>query len=510
MHHPEKTELNADHVHRGAAPLLAVYPVPPGAEPHRNPLILALPRIKSDDAWLEQLTAEPVFDEPQLQDEAYIRSYYVAGLKALLLPAERGRHLARRLDTLLRAGMESRNPLKGNYFLQMQKDYEAAQRKAQATKQVFAKSAPICTFSLIGFSGMGKSTTCEAVLAAYPQYLFHKDLDLHQVVWLKVECPKDGSVKELALNILRAFDAVLGTSHAPRNTVRVTVEMLMDRVKNLAEEHYLGVLVLDEMQNLSVRKSGGREEMLNWFQELVNVLKLPLVIMGTFKALKVLQLDARHSRRAGILGSAIWRPLERGAEFDLLIETLWYYQWLRVPGELTDAFKDTVYAETQGVVAFIVDMYLVCQLHALAHEKETLTPEMFRLVARSEFEFLQPLLNALRSRQPSRIAKFEDADAYDIDEIIHKQQLLIPAAAPLKPGDKPGSSLVARAVANLRTSLGLSIAEAQKQVESVLTAAHKSAGKLTEDALAAYFRAREGLQDGKTHGEDEPQGRAVG
>jgi hypothetical protein len=169
---------------------------------------------------------------------------------------------------------------------------------------------------------------------------------------------------------------------------------------------------------------------------------------------------------------------------------------------LTDAFKDTVYAETQGVVAFIVDMYLVCQLHALAHDKETLTPEMFRLVARSEFEFLQPLLNALRSRQPSRIAKFEDADAYDIDDIIHKQQLLIPAAAPSRPGDKPGNSLVARAVANLRTSLGLSIAEAQNQVESVLTAAHKSASKLTEDALAAYFRAREERPEGAPHGEN--------
>jgi hypothetical protein len=34
-------------------------------------------------------------------------------------------------------------------------------------------------------------------LDAYPQYLLHQSIGLHQVVWLKVECSKDGSVKEV-------------------------------------------------------------------------------------------------------------------------------------------------------------------------------------------------------------------------------------------------------------------------------------------------------------------------
>jgi hypothetical protein len=230
---------------------------------------------------------------------------------------------------------------------------------------------------------------------------------------------------------------------------------------------------------------------MNWFQELVNELKLPLVVLGTFKARSVLQLDARHSRRAGVMGGATWRPLVRGAEFDLLIDTLWCYQWLRKPGELTDAFKDMVYAETQGVVAFIVDMFLVCQLHALSHGKETLTPEMFHHVARHEFEFLQPLLNALRSRQPSRLARFEDVDAYDIDEIIQKHQQLIPQGSAAQSEGKPGLSLLARSAASVRSALGISDTESRRLVESVLTAAHKSHTKLTQDALIAWSRALE-------------------
>lgn len=472
-------------------PVIATYPVAPGPQPDRSPLLLALPAIKSDDEWLEQLAVAPAFDESQLADEAYIRSYYVAGLKDFFVPAERGRHLARRLDQLLRHGLAPRNPLAGDHFRLLQRDYAEAQRSGKAARLVYSKLCPICSFSLIGVSGMGKSTTTEAVLAAYPQYILHKELDLHQLVWLKVECPKDGSVKELALNILRAFDAVLGTTHTPKVTRNVTLDMLMDLVKQLARAHYLGVLVLDELQNVSVRKSGGREELMNWFQELVNDLKLPLVVLGTFKARSVLQLDARHNRRAGVMGGATWRPLDRGAEFNLLIETLWNYQWLREPGELTAAFKDMVYAETQGVVAFIVDMFLVCQLHALSHGKETLTPEMFQLVARQEFEFMQPLLNALRSKQPSRLAKFADVEAYDIDEIIEKHQQLIPQGAPAQSEGKPGSSLLGRAAAMVRSAIGLSDTEARRLVESVLTSTHRSHTKLTQDALAAWFRSQE-------------------
>jgi hypothetical protein len=487
--------LNSESIHTHVEPLIATYPVEPGPEPENNALLLALPAIKSDDEWLEQLATEPAFDESQLTDAAHIRSYHVEGLKDFFIPAERGRHLARRLDQLIRHGYRRRNPLAGDHFRLLQRDYADAQRSGKARKQVFSKQLPICSFSLIGVSGMGKSTTVEAVLAAYPQYILHKELDLHQVVWLKVECPKDGSVKELALNILRVFDAVLGTSHTPKVTNRVTVDSLMSQVKHLARAHHLGVLVLDELQNVSVRKSGGREELLNWFQELVNELKLPLVLLGTFKARAVLQLDARHSRRAGVMGGATWRPLTRGAEFDLLLETLWMYQWLRHPGELSDAFKDMVYAETQGVVAFIVDMFLVCQLYALSHAKETLTPEMFHHVARHEFEFLQPLLNALRSKQPNRMARFEDVETYDVDEIIEKQRLLIPKEGPAASNDKPASSLLGRAAAMIRTAIGLSDSEARRLVESVLTTAHKSHTKLTQDALAAWFRSQEGGKD---------------
>ena len=233
----------------------------------------------------------------------------------------------------------------------------------------------------------------------------------------------------------------------------------MNQVKILARAHCLGVLVLDELQNVSVRKSGGREELLNWFQELVNELKLPLVILGTFKAQSVLRLDTRHSRRAALMGSATWRPLKMDVEFRLLVAKLWECQWLRRPGKLTEEFLEVVFAETQGVVAFVVDMFLVCQLQALSRGQETLTPKMFKDVARTEFEFLQPLLVAVRSKDPARLAKFEDFEAYDIDQLIAKQQNLIPQGTENLEVSGPEFTITSQAAQSVMRVLNLEIAD---------------------------------------------------
>ena len=477
-------------VPHGVQPLMARYEKEIGPQPENNPLVLALPAIKSDLDWTKQLTTLPDHGDEQLQDPSHVRAYHVVALKDFFVVGPRALRLARQVDLMIRSGYAKRNPLEGDHFRELQRAFSSAQaaKAGKVQRLVFSKTSAILTSSLIGVSGMGKSTTMEAILAAYPQYLLHEATGIHQIVWLKVDCPKDGNVKELALNILRAFDAVLGTAHAPKTTKNVSVDELMARVMQLARVHCLGLLVVDELQNVSVRKSGGREELLNWFQELINELKLPVFILGTFKARDVLQLDVRHARRGGVIGSATWRPLARGAEFDLLIEELWGYQWLRNPGDLTEEFRAAVFEETQGIVAFIVDMFLVCQLHALSQGKETLTADMFRDVARKDFEFLQPVLCALRSGQPLRMMKFPDLGSYDVDEIIQHRHMLIPQEAGGPVAEKPGVSIVGRAAAKIQSALGLSGPEAKALVEDVLTADHKSPRKLTEDALAEYFR----------------------
>lgn len=454
-----------------------------------NPLIDALPIIRSDDAWIEQLLSAPAFDESERGLDAHVRSYRVAELRNLFLPTANHVKVARRLDQLLRWGYANRKPFSAERVKLLQTTYEHAQRAGSAQKMVFNRLGPICSFSLIGCSGVGKSTAVERMLAAYPQCIQHPLHHLTQLVWLKVDCPKGGGVGDLADSIISSMDRILGTRHL--RSKRDNASKLMAEVAHLAVAHHLGVLVLDEMQNLCAKKSGGREEMLNWFQELVNALKLPVVLLGTYKAKQILGLDMRHARRTSVNGSEVWTPLQPGEDFDFLLEQIWEYSWLRTRTPLTDELRQTMFEETQGIRAFMVDMYLVAQLHALWKGVEVMTSELFRTVARTEFSAVQPMLNALRSGDPNRLRKFDDLLPYEIDDHIERFTRLIDEAAPRRQGLSGDSgSLLARACASVRSSLGVEEKEARELVLKAMNGSHTTASALTRAALEMYFNAR--------------------
>lgn len=456
-----------------------------------NPLVNALPPVRSNEEWITQLFSAPTVERLQLEAEPHIRSYHVENLKHLFIPSAHHTKLARRIDQLIRWGYGYRHPHSTARATLLQETYAQAQAAGKATTLRFSDVQPICSYSLIGGSGMGKSTSVERILASYPQCIHHPEHQLTQLVWLKVDCPKGGSVKDLAISILNAFDRLLGTSYAPARRRDFSAGYYTSTVSHLAVAHHLGVLVLDEMQNLNAKRSGGREEMLNWFQELVNDLKVPIALLGTYKATKVLQLDMRHARRASILGSEQWDPLKQSKEFDFLVRTLWKYQWLRSPGDLSDEMKSVIYEETQGIRAFIVDMFLVAQLYALWKGDETLTPKLFRKVARSEFSAVQPMLGALRSRDPARIRKFDDLVFYDLDEHIELVRNLIPAEAESVSNLPARSSAAGKATVNVASACSLSESEAKQLVMKVMDGASQSARALTTAACRLFYTSNQ-------------------
>ena len=50
---------------------------------------------------------------------------------------------------------------------------------------------------LIGCSGSGKTTSLERTLQTYPQVIYHPEFNFEQVVYLKVDCSHNGSLKEI-------------------------------------------------------------------------------------------------------------------------------------------------------------------------------------------------------------------------------------------------------------------------------------------------------------------------
>ena len=66
-----------------------------------------------------------------------------------------------------------------------------------------APKSTALSYSLIGCSGSGKSTTLQRILNLYPQVIYHEKYNFTQLVYLKIDCPHDGSLKIYVCTSLR-------------------------------------------------------------------------------------------------------------------------------------------------------------------------------------------------------------------------------------------------------------------------------------------------------------------
>jgi hypothetical protein len=254
----------------------------------------------------------------------------------------------------------------------------------------------------------------------YPQVIEHaQPIHLTQIVWLKIDCPPDGSLKSLCINFFQRIDQLLGTDYEAKYVrSRTSTDVLMGYMPMVANLHGLGVLIIDEVQNLSLAKSGGAETLLNFFVTLVNTIGLPVILIGTMKALSMLQGDFRHARRTAGVGSFTFDRLSPGQQWDYLLEGLWAYQWTKIETPLTPEINETLYAETQGITDVMVKLYALTQHRAISSGKEEITPELIRHVAKTSLVIIQPMIEALRTRDPTKIQQYSDLHVPTFNQLI--------------------------------------------------------------------------------------------
>lgn len=410
-----------------------------------NPLIEALPPIFSYNQTEDLLHLYPDYNEKERELDAHYRFHCVQRLFKYFQPVDKHFDIEQRISRVIRQGYISRNPIMPNYASDMQKIYRMIKEGNYRFDNSQLSPTTSSGFTIIGFSGVGKSKTVERILNLYPQIIVHskyngKDLNQYQLVWLKLECPYDGSVKGLCSNFFQLIDRLLGDDTygkyaSGRNT---TTDTMIPRMAQIARRHSLGVLVIDEIQHLSVAKSGGSERMLNFFVTIVNTLGIPVILIGTSKAKEVLQGEFRQARRgSGQQGDVVWENLKKDDKWDLLIEGMWQYQWTKKETALTKEISDALYEKSQGIIDIAVKLYVMAQLRAIATGTEIITPKLINKVAADNLKLVEPMLLALKSGNAKEVAKYGDIMPVDIDSFYeeHLQQLSLNESIKKKKGD---------------------------------------------------------------------------
>ncbi len=176
----------------------------------------------------------------------------------------------------------------------------------------------------------------------------------------------------------------------------------------VAAQCYLGVLAIDEIQNLSEAKSGGSDKMLNFFVRLVNTIGLPVIMIGTFKAASLFSDQFRNGRRGSGQGCKVVERMKFDDEWRLLIEGIWKYQWVKKPAPLSEEIEQAIYEESQGIIDLAVKLFMLAQWSAISDGTEKITPGVIHKVAKESLRLVQPVIKALRDKNFELLSKFDD------------------------------------------------------------------------------------------------------
>lgn len=379
-----------------------------------NPFINRLPLQLSRRAAWHFLSAPPGFRPEEREYPVEVRLNCVYRLRRFFEPLEPHLRLESAFSTLLRQGYVSRNPLNTDYIHRLQDGHERIlARNLEAGRHYVRGTAE--GFALIGTSGAGKSTGINRILSYYPQVIEHQEpFSLQQVVWLKLDCPHQGSPKQLCIHFFQELDMILGTrTFAQFGRSRHSVDLMMAQMAQLANRHALGALVIDEIQHLILAKGVGQDAMLNFLVTLINTIGIPIVMIGTMGALPLFQGSFRQARRANGLGCAVWERMQPGPAWDHFVDVLWKYQWTRQETPLTDEIRHVLYEESQGVIDLLIKLFMLAQFKLMEQSSFRDTPEvldaqLLKETAAQHFKMVEPMMRALKANNQHDISRYDD------------------------------------------------------------------------------------------------------
>ncbi len=328
----------------------------------KNPLQAALPEILSQPEFMNAIGSFPHLPYTLPRMASNERRQYITMLSSLFIPLD---YMYSIYDALLRA-------IATTY------QTKTIQESIRNTNLLFCRNGEKINYvtqadtgSILGVSGIGKTSVVCRCLDTIPQVIEHTEYEgkqffCKQVLYLRVECPSDCSVKTLAFNIIVALDKAIGSNYVNQSmSLRGTAaSTLATRIKILCLTFHVGLLVIDEIQNavITAQRKHQIKPLLRFLLELTNDIGMAIYFVGTplaeelFTAQEYLK---RRTRGVRLL------PLKPGGTYRMFLEKLWQYQFTPKHIPLTDQLANKLYDYSAGIPAYIITIFREAQVQAL-------------------------------------------------------------------------------------------------------------------------------------------------
>jgi hypothetical protein len=132
--------------------------------------------------------------------------------------------------------------------------------------------------------------------------------------------------------------------------------------------------VIDEMQNLQFKRTGGENNLLKFLHRLVNKLGTPLFFVANPPFDNSLITELKSARRAESAYHRTMSVLTKDCDsWQAFIKQLWNYQWTNVYTDLTDDLNDTLHRLSVGNIDMASRTYREAQRLVIGSVDERIT-----------------------------------------------------------------------------------------------------------------------------------------
>jgi energy-coupling factor transporter ATP-binding protein EcfA2 len=391
----------------------AVYKVPSEISHRFNCFIEALPEPLTETQVIKAITREPYYNESERQLPALQRINSVSRIFTCFFPLFEHVRLEQKISSILREGYFARNPIRSEKIKQLKAAYPELEF-GDVMPRVPSRSK---SMSIVGPSGSGKSSSVESILGLFPQAIEHVEyngtpFDRKQLVWLKVSVPPNGSAVALVKEMMFLIDQALGSRFFEKYiNKRCGIDTLLLVIKSQIGKLALGLLAIDEIHRLALAKSEDEYKLMEFFNELPELLGIPVLLIGNRKIENLFE-KKRLSTNRRYLGNPdhVFSYFAKDKYWDQFIKRLWRYQWTKIKTPIDENLNKAMFWHSVGIADIAVKLYMMIQWKLIGDESEEIITE--QIIENVYAEYMGPIhniLDALRKGNSEALNKIDDA-----------------------------------------------------------------------------------------------------
>ena len=356
-------------------------------------IVKALPEMMAGKELLSAMTTLPHYDDSIRAKSEAVRLIALSDLYKIYLPSQMSLEIYSKLYLALLRSLQK----KGSKIAILQQ-YE--NHKAIRLQEYSGIIGGSDSFTIIGMSGIGKSTTISKALDLITAsgIIEVKEPFVKVIPCIVVQCPFDSSVKGLLLEILRKVDECLGSKYYERAVrTRSTTDMIIGSVSQVALNH-IGLLIVDEIQNVANSKNG--KSLIGALTQLINNSGISICMVGTPESAVFFEQAMQLARRS--LGLQYGR-LEYDRYFCDFCCTLFSYQYVKRHAEITPAIIEWLYEHSSGIVSVVVSLIHDAQEIAILDGREELSIETLNEAHQKRISLLHAYIEPVKMRASSSV-----------------------------------------------------------------------------------------------------------